>query len=183
MDIEPLNKYDAYVKKQGRLGNVRTLRRIRIFAFFAPEALQLSCIIKEHERDGSPNRQPRLHMIHFFMLCWFFVVVAQLRLFMSCAEMAALSSKWVLHWSIYWDPKNANKWVKTAPKSNKQYTSRNLTKRDATKKDAMKKVATKKDATKKDAMKKMQCRDDARHRSAKRTFRSKPSSKERYFSF
>ena len=63
---------------------------------------------------------------------------------------------WVLHWSIYWDPKNANKWVKTAPKSNKHYTSRNLTKRDATKKDATKKVATKKDARKKDAMKKMQ---------------------------
>ena len=77
----------------------------------------------------------------------------------------------MLHWSIYWDPKNANKWVKTAPKSNKHYTSRNLTKRDATKKDATKKVATKKDATKKvatkkDATVKVATKKDARKKDA-----------------
>ena len=91
MDIEPLNKNDTYVKKQGRLGNVITLRRMTIVAFFAPGTLQLSCIIKEHERDGFPNRQLGLHKNQFFMLCRCFFL-AHLRLIISCAEMAALIS-------------------------------------------------------------------------------------------
>ena len=82
MDIEPLNKYDTYVRKQGRLGNVRTLRCMTIVAFVAPEALQLSCIIKEHKRDGYPIRiklaTTSSYEPVFHALLVFFCLLAQL---------------------------------------------------------------------------------------------------------